>query len=187
MMRNLPPNNSLHPTCYSGLRPLPQAGELKRWAAAVHRVRTSNSRGILTMLKRISQVTAFALMSMSAALAHAIIFDCDGWYKIESEERTFTISKSKSPTKYTIDTQSGLVLGDAKTWRFRVVQQGNANWDWVLLYLPELAGPYQSAEDVVKQGAHLGLFRIRAWKKGMPFFLDWGNGPEALGHCTQRM
>jgi hypothetical protein len=24
------PNPSLHPTCYSGLRPLPQAGELKR-------------------------------------------------------------------------------------------------------------------------------------------------------------
>ena len=23
-------NPSLHPTCYSGLRPLPQAGELKR-------------------------------------------------------------------------------------------------------------------------------------------------------------
>ena len=28
----MPPNPSLHPTCYSGLRPLPQAGELKRWA-----------------------------------------------------------------------------------------------------------------------------------------------------------
>jgi hypothetical protein len=27
-------NPSLHPTCYSGLRPLPQAGELKRWATA---------------------------------------------------------------------------------------------------------------------------------------------------------
>jgi hypothetical protein len=26
----LPPNPSLHPTRYSGLRPLPQAGELKR-------------------------------------------------------------------------------------------------------------------------------------------------------------
>jgi hypothetical protein len=25
-----PANPSLHPTCYSGLRPLPQAGELKR-------------------------------------------------------------------------------------------------------------------------------------------------------------
>ena len=24
------PNNALHPTCYSGLRPLSQAGELKR-------------------------------------------------------------------------------------------------------------------------------------------------------------
>jgi len=28
--RTVPPNPSLHPTCYSGLRPLPQAGELKR-------------------------------------------------------------------------------------------------------------------------------------------------------------
>ena len=26
----VPPNPSLHPTCYSGLRPLSQAGELKR-------------------------------------------------------------------------------------------------------------------------------------------------------------
>jgi hypothetical protein len=26
----------LHPTCYSGLRPLPQAGELKRWVAAIN-------------------------------------------------------------------------------------------------------------------------------------------------------
>jgi hypothetical protein len=34
-----PPNPSLHPTCYSGLRPLPQAGELKRWAAAGHGIR----------------------------------------------------------------------------------------------------------------------------------------------------
>jgi hypothetical protein len=28
--RMTPPNPSFHPTCYSGLRPLPQAGELKR-------------------------------------------------------------------------------------------------------------------------------------------------------------
>jgi len=27
------PNASLHPTCYSGLRPLAQAGELERWAS----------------------------------------------------------------------------------------------------------------------------------------------------------
>jgi hypothetical protein len=27
------PNPSLHPTAYSGLRPLPSAGELKRWAS----------------------------------------------------------------------------------------------------------------------------------------------------------
>lgn len=28
----MPPNPSLHPTAYSGLRPLPSVGELKRWA-----------------------------------------------------------------------------------------------------------------------------------------------------------
>jgi hypothetical protein len=31
--KRMTPNPSLHPTAYSGLRPLPSAGELKRWAS----------------------------------------------------------------------------------------------------------------------------------------------------------
>jgi hypothetical protein len=36
---SVPPNPSLHPTAYSGLRPLPSAGELKRYAAEDFSVR----------------------------------------------------------------------------------------------------------------------------------------------------
>jgi hypothetical protein len=30
LVNGMPPNPSLHPKCYSGLRPLPPSGELKR-------------------------------------------------------------------------------------------------------------------------------------------------------------
>jgi hypothetical protein len=51
-------NPSLHPTCYSGLRPLPQAGELKRWATAEYEAPMRNAvhLGITEHIERVPHV-----------------------------------------------------------------------------------------------------------------------------------
>jgi hypothetical protein len=80
-----------------------------------------------------------------------------------------------------------MVVG-GKTWRYQVLQRGDAKKgnDWVLVYLPELDGPYHSPEDVLQQIPYAGILRIRIWEKDNPFRLDWG-GILELGTCSPRL
>lgn len=139
------------------------------------------------MPNTIRLLTIISISFLYVTSAHAVIFDCLHQHSLDIENGIFTIGKVKFSTKYTVDTDSGVVVGSGRTWHYKVVQRGDANKgnDWVLVYLPELAGPYLSPEDVLREVPHLSILRIRVWQKGNPFRLDWG-GMVHFGNCTPR-
>jgi len=119
--------------------------------------------------------------------AQAVVFDCVADQMLKSDEREFVVMKVRHRTKYDVDTDSGMVGDGVKTKGYQVLQRGDTKVgrDWVLLYLPEGAGPYRSPEEVLWQLPVAGTFRIRVWKDGNPFIHDRG-GILELGSCRLR-
>lgn len=127
------------------------------------------------------------LCALGLDTAQAVVFDCVADQMLKSDGRDFGVVKVRQRTKYTVDTDSGMVGDGVKTKGYQVVQRGDPKLgqDWVLLNLPDGPGPYRSPEEVLRQVPVAGILRIRVWKDGNPFVHDWG-GMLELGSCRPR-
>ncbi|MGB7934062.1 MAG: hypothetical protein WCH04_17905 [Gammaproteobacteria bacterium] len=119
--------------------------------------------------------------------AYAVVFDCVKYQTIYDWVPPTIQGAVKFNTKFTVDTVSGTVIDESLTSHYHVLQEGDAEegYDWVLAHFPELGGPYDTPEAVLKQIPFTIILRIRPWVNGNPF-LGIQGGIIVFGTCSPR-